>query len=206
MPRLPHLPDGALRIFGRVDRFHCECPRCGELLRAYFGMTPVGQVRRAEAKSVKAHPRRSGRQPANRKTAVAMYNPLTQRLTCPRCKRRWGVGLLLYPVGERTQARQPYDTQPTWPQLLALRQTSTIAYMVDKPLSGSDSVNILVEGECTCEGGRINARCPVHGSEEQLPAGPERLTLEAEIARLTAENKALIKAQQEKPGRGGEEE
>jgi FtsZ-binding cell division protein ZapB len=197
VPRVPTLPEGALRIFARVDRFHCECPCCGELLRAAFGTASIGQIRRAEAKHHRHHTRKS----STLKAAVAMYNPLTQRLKCPRCYRTWGVGLLLYPVAERLQPQQPYDTKPTWAQLLALRQTSTIAFMVDKPLSGSTSVNILVEGACTCEGrrfGRADPRCPIHGTEELLPPAPalEPLALAAEIERLKTENAQLVRQQE----------
>lgn len=154
MPRVPTLPP-ALRLFGRIDRFTCECPRCAQLIQAHFDK-PVGQVRR---------------QIATRKHhgggARFTYNPLTSRLTCPRCHRTFGVGLLLYPVHERSQPQQPYDTQPTYRQLIALRQLGG-GFILEKPIKGRDSVNILVEGTCSCKFGRTYENCPVHGWAEQL--------------------------------------
>lgn len=96
-----------------------------------------------------------------------MYNPLTQRLTCPQCRRTFGVGLLLYPVKAQSPATQPYDTRPTYRQLLELRQMMT-GFFVDKPLSGSDSVNLAIEQECTCKDlfGRGSDGCPVHGWDD----------------------------------------
>jgi hypothetical protein len=154
MPRVPTLPAGTLRLFARIDRFTCECPRCQQLIVAHFDK-PIGQVRRRLA--TKKH---SGGEHLT-------YNPLTSRLRCPRCRRTFGVGLLLYPVHERSQPQQPYDTQPTYRQLIALRQLAG-GFILQRPIKGRDSVNILVEGTCRCLFGRTDPTCPVHGWEEQL--------------------------------------
>jgi hypothetical protein len=174
MPRIPTLPP-ALRFFGRIDRFTCECPRCAQLLRAHFDQESVAHVRRAEAGKRRPSPSGTMRKPA----AVQVYNPLTQRLTCTRCRRVWAVGLVLYPVHPRSQAQQPYDTRPTWKQLLELRQLSTAAYFVDHPIKGRDSVNLAIEGTCICRDGRMDPVCPIHGWEEQL--GPKSPVALAEL-------------------------
>lgn len=165
MPRLPQLPS-AFRLFARIDRFTTECPACGQLISAHFDRQ-IGRVRRALMR----------RRQATGSTADPgmQYNPLTSRLTCPQCGRVWGVGLLLYPVVPRSPPSQPYDQRPTWKQLLSLRQLAT-GFILEQPIRGSDSLNIVVEGSCTCvevEGRvRVTPSCPVHGWAEQLPATP----------------------------------
>ncbi len=155
MPRVPKLPAGSLRLFGRVDRFTVECPRCAQLISAHFDRRmPIGHVRRAEATKARPSTRRNSKD--------LVYNPLTSRLCCPRCRRIWAVGLLLYPVHERSQGQQPDDTRPSWQQLLELRQLGG-AFLANKPIRGRDSVNLYVEAPCTCERGRIAPDCPVHG-------------------------------------------
>lgn len=173
MPRLPHLPPGTRRFFGRIDRFTCECPRCGQILRAQLDQL-VGQVRRTLARQAKAaprpraHSRKLDGSPAGQRLT---YNPLTSRLVCPQCGQVFGVGLLLYPVRERDTGQQPYDQRPTYKQLLALRELAG-GFFIDKPIVGSDSMNIAVEGTCLCDWKAETlipcAVCPVHGWEEQL--------------------------------------
>lgn len=193
MPRIPTLPEGSLRFFGRIDRFTCECPRCGEILRAHFSGKPVSHVRRAEAKKASPTPAKGeGAKPAD----VTVYNPLTQRLQCTRCRRVFAVGLLLYPVGSHAAAQQPYDTKPTWQQLLAIRQLSNAAYFVDKPIRGRDSVNLAVDGVCICKDGRIDHVCAVHGWDEQL--GPKTPAALQELARQ-AEHPTLGPPREERP-------
>lgn len=165
MPRLPFLPAGALRLFGRIDRFTCECPACGQITHAHFDRE-VAKVRRKLVR-----PKQQGRPDPG-----MTYNPLTSRLRCPQCMRIWGVGLLLYPVVPRAAASQPYDQRPTWKQLLNLRQIHT-GFLLEKKVRGSDSLNVVVEQTCTCEEieGAIRTRpnCPVHGWEEQTRARGE---------------------------------
>lgn len=188
MPRIPALPPNTLRLYARLDRFTTECPRCGEILRA--NLHHIGQVRRAEAK----RSRPTTRDPGN--PNVQVYNPLTQRLICPQCRRTFVVGLLIYPVEPRAQPEQPYDTQPSWKQLLRERQL-TGAFFLDKPIRGAQSVNVVVEGGCQCEvRGALVPTCPVHGWEEQLEPNArtdERVALETELARLREENAELKK-------------
>lgn len=187
------MPEGSLRLFGRIDRFTCECPRCGEILRAHFSGKPVSHVRRAEAKKDRPTPAKGeGAKPAD----VTVYNPLTQRLQCTRCRRVFAVGLLLYPVGSHAAAQQPYDTKPTWQQLLAIRQLSNAAYFVDKPIRGRDSVNLAVDGVCICKDGRIDRVCAVHGWDEQL--GPKTPAALQELARQ-AEHPTLGPPREERP-------
>lgn len=188
MPRIPDLPPDTLRLFGRIDRFTCECPRCAHLIRAQF--KSVLQTRRKEV--ARKHYSTNGDSAPD----ATIYNPLTQRLVCPACRVTFAVGLLLYPVADRVPAEQPYDTAPTWKQLLAIRHLSS-AIFLDRPIRGADSVNILVERECACRGRQLVATCPIHGWREQLTSGgasSEQEALEAEIARLKAENTTLKKS------------
>lgn len=163
MPRPPRLPPDTLRLFARIDRFTCECPRCGQIIRAHFD-APISQVRRKLAQRVRESRNHGGQR--------LTYNPLTSRLRCPSCKRVFGVGLLLYPVHERAQARQPYDTQPTYRQLAALRQQGG-GFLLSRPIKGRDSVNVVTQGICRCLFGRVDPICPVHGWEEQIGPVPD---------------------------------
>jgi hypothetical protein len=159
MPRVPKLPAGSLRLFGRVDRFTVECPRCAELISAtYERRMPIGHVRRAEA---------ARKRPSAKQTII--YNPLTSRLCCPRCRRTFAVGLVLYPVHPRSQPQQPDDTRPTWEQLLELRQLGA-GFYIPETIKGKDPVNLFVERECPCEGGKVVLDCPIHGWDPEAKA------------------------------------
>lgn len=171
MPRLPRLPLGSLRLFARVDRFTCECPKCGQVLVATFER--IGDVRRRLVQS--------SRPVGKNRKGTPLYNPVTQRLICHRCRRVWGIGLLIYPIAAKSMSYQPYDTAPTWQQLRAIRQLGNGTALTE-PIRGTDSVNILIEHTCECviEGSAeapitvYSPTCPVHGWEEQLgPKTPE---------------------------------
>lgn len=191
------MPRNRRRLFGRVDRFTVECPRCAEIIRAAF--SNVGHSRRMEA--ARHRPTRGVGDERPRAEAT-IYNPLTQRLTCPRCRQVFAVGLVLYRVRARTMAEQPHDSRPTWRQLLALRQLSSAVYLEEsvhlhRAITGKDSVSILVESTCQCVEGEPDALCPVHGwvdlltdEDPEVPRG-ELETLRRECKRLAWENKKL---------------
>lgn len=170
MPHLPSLPPGTPRVFGRIDRFTCECPRCGQLIQAHFDR-PAGQIRRAQIQpSLK-----EGAPGRVKPRSTLTYNPLTSRLTCPQCNRVWGVGLLLYPVHPRSAPSQPMDQRPTFQQLLAMRQLAG-GFFMDKaaPIKGVDSLNLAIDEECACwlensTPPRMHyvAKCPIHGWLDQ---------------------------------------
>jgi hypothetical protein len=152
-PRVPRVPPDTLRFFARIDRFTCECPRCGQIIQAHFDRA-IGQIRREQAENKR--PARGLRM---------TYNPLSSRLTCPQCRRTFGVGLLLYPVHPRATGRQPVDTRPTYQQLMDIRQQAG-GFFVHQPKRGADPVNLAVEAECSCPPRGRRSDCPIHGWEQ----------------------------------------
>lgn len=149
MPRLPRNPaDPGQRFFAQINRFICECPKCGYLIHAYFD-----QKTRTLPRGGKPAPARS-----------CVYNPLSSRLTCPQCRRTWGVGLLVYPVAQRVQSRQPADQRPTLEQLLTLRSYGG-GWLSPTEIRGADEMNLVITAECVCPdvAGGLSMACPVHG-------------------------------------------
>src|SRR5262245_54692574 len=114
MPEVPAAPPNS-RFFARIDRFTCECPSCGFIIIAQLDSSGH-KSRSDEAARVRRRPRRA---------RDVTYNALTQRLACPRCRKVYQAGLILYPVVERSKkALVPSDAQPDPRQLLAIRQQS----------------------------------------------------------------------------------
>lgn len=143
MPHQPDPPPGP-RVFGRIDRFHCECPHCGTLL--YAGKDPA------------VHRRHSTPPP---------YNPLTSRLTCSGCQRVYGVGLLLWPMkpARSTGDPIPKDHQPTRRQMAQLRQYATAIWAEQQKRQG-EALNVAVDQACGCLPIALGGRdpfCPIHG-------------------------------------------
>jgi len=210
MPRLPRLPQPALRLFGRIDRFTVECPRCGKIIIATFNRhysaieAHALQRDRPTRPPRPLRPRKSAqairaKQAVQQKpTTTMVYNPLTSRLCCPHCHRIFAVGLLLYSVGQ-SAPQAPADQRPTWKQLLELRQT-TGAFYLDGPLvRGAEPLNILVESACTCAVGHVSSGCPVHGWD--TPADEP----EEEVSPLDGVEDLLFAHRHDaKPPRGGE--
>jgi hypothetical protein len=148
MPHVPHLPPST-RFFGRIDRFHCECPSCGQLIVAHkdpriLGALPPGISRRRTT-----------------------YNPISSVLYCPGCGMAFGVGLLLWPLrrggGKHTV---PADQQPTRRQQRELSQYMYGVWMAEARRQGS-ALNLAIDEDCTCprEEGGWRPGCPVHGWE-----------------------------------------
>lgn len=162
----PHtLPgDPRQRFFARIDRFVCECPKCGELILAYFDSSP--RARRFR----KQKDREDGR------TRASVYNPLTATVCCPGCRKAFGVGLLLWPLQERKQRKTPPDIKPTWKQLLELRRSGG-GFMGDHPIDGAEEVNAAIVADCLCQDGGLHMGCPIHGWEaanRKIEAGQDR--------------------------------
>jgi len=188
MADAPAIPPGTPRVFGRIDRFTCECPRCGQLIQAQFDR-PAGKIRRQQIQTKVFH-KYAKRVP--KPHATLTYNPLTSRLTCPQCSRVFGVGLLLYPVHPRSAPSQPLDQRPTFQQLLAMRQLAG-GFFMDKhrPIRGSDSLNIVSDEDCACwlensTPPRMHyvARCPIHGWLDQ-PGAEEVVDVTGELPPAT---------------------
>lgn len=151
MPHESTAPAGT-RFFARLDRFHCECPSCACLIVA--------------AKDPNQTPARLRRMGAR----LTTYNPLTSTLYCPRCRRSFGVGLLLWPIQRGGRKHQiPADHQPTRRQLRDLAQYA-YGIWADEVKKQGDALNVAVDQACTCpqEEGGWAPRCPVHGWERHL--------------------------------------
>jgi rubredoxin len=197
------LGPGSLRFFARIDRFTCECPRCAQVIQVSFDR--VSFLRRDAAKGSKKWQRSGG---------FVGFNPLTQQLICPRCKRTFGVGLLMYPVKPYNIPTQPYDTRPTWEQLNAIRQMAGGYFERHNPIVAADAVNIAVRGICWCyvdeeTGGVVYIEtCPVHGWKEQLGPKTEEELAKMEQALQELEAAAWVEAELplEEPAEEPEEE
>ena len=74
---------------------------------------------------------------------------------------------MVYPVQPRATGRQPWDTMPSYKQILEIRRLAG-GFLVPKVLAPHDSVNLYVEQTCTCP--EVEATCPVHGKH---PADPD---------------------------------
>jgi hypothetical protein len=138
MPRVPDLPKH-LRFFARLEKFHCECPKCGRVISTFTK-------------------RSKSQQP------FAVWNPITGRLRCPYCNTQYGTGLLLYPVATRkpgVHEHRPYDWTPTWQQLRELRALSPGRYVIGEAERSGDFRNLVVEAECQCEADQ-RWECPLH--------------------------------------------
>lgn len=136
------------RFFARLDRFTCECPRCGYLIAADWNGVARGLSR-------------GGRPERARKST---YNPISSRITCPACRKSFGAGLLLYEIAPRTHASQPADQTPTWKQLLTMREQGG-GWLMPQEVRGADELNVYVLADCLCQPkpGGLNMACPVHG-------------------------------------------
>lgn len=157
MTRPQALPLDTLRFFARIDRFTCECPRCGQLIIAHFDRK-VGEIRKQQAQR---------KRPA--RGLHLTYNPLTSRLTCPSCTRVFAVGLLLYPVSAHHPGAMPVDSRPSWQQLLTLRQEAGGYFLPGRKHRGAEPVNQAVELPCICRRHpKLRAGCPIHGYDEKL--------------------------------------
>ena len=149
----------ATRFFARIDRFHCECPNCANLI--------VGDLdpQRSRERDILAK-RATLRPRGHRRIGAHPYNPYSCVLTCPWCRHKFMVGLLLWsvPGGSHIDRRQPPDTKPTRRQLAQLRAYAH-GWWAEQLLRTGGHVNVAVVAECTCPppDGWAPA-CPVHGS------------------------------------------
>jgi hypothetical protein len=142
MPHVPKPPDGT-RFFARIDKFHCECPACGAIIVAHRDGT------------------RGSEHSAFKRRRAVQYNLIASQLTCPDCRRTFGVGLMLWPLKRaRKRADLPADHQPTLRELRALAGLAYGIWATEVKRQG-DALNIAIDAECICvEGWRGD--CPVH--------------------------------------------
>ena len=149
MPHQPTAPPGS-RFFGRIDKFHCECPNCGQLIVA------------AKDPKLESH------SPRLKRRRGTLYNPISSTLYCPGCRMGFGVGLLLWPLGRSGRKHAiPSDHKPTRRQLRDLAQYSYGIWTAEIKRQG-DTLNIAVDQECSCPEGGWREHCPVHGWAQYL--------------------------------------
>lgn len=157
MPKVNKLP-ASTRFFARVERFVCECPRCGSIILAHI--QPASGQSRTQMLTERRRRWTRGFVPG------APYNPVTCRLTCPSCRRTWGVGLILWPVPRSGGGRgvlQPPDARLSARQRTEMRQYSEGRF-AHLPLAKGGEHNLAVTSECTCpmpDG--MDMGCPIHG-------------------------------------------
>ncbi|HKB39431.1 MAG TPA: hypothetical protein VKD72_23545 [Gemmataceae bacterium] len=175
---MPHVPTmmPSTRFFARLDRFECECPNCGRLLFAALDMrrAPNGlwgiNARRTVAKS----------EPRRKSVRNLTWNPYSQRLCCPWCRKSYVCGLLVFPVknGMWRLVRPPFDAKPNKRELAEIRRRAGGWYLTHEFLRG-EHANLAVQQPCVCpETGLEVPDCPVHGAiaaarEEAKEALPE---------------------------------
>jgi len=143
MPHVPKSPEG-IRFFARIDRFHCECPACGAMIVAH-----------KDPSIPKTHS-------AFKRRRATQYNPIASQLTCPECRRTFGVGLVLWPL--RRGARRtnlPADHQPTLRELRALAGQAYGLWASEIKRQG-DALNLAIDAECICPPGGWRGDCLVH--------------------------------------------
>jgi hypothetical protein len=144
MPHQPTSPPGT-PFFGRIDKFHCECPNCATLIVAH---------KDPSLKTATLTRLKHGR---------TLYNPISSTLTCPQCRKTFGVGLLLWPIAPGGQRGPiPSDHQPTRRQLVELAKYSYGIWAAE-PRRQGEPFNVAVDGECTCPPRGWRPSCPVHG-------------------------------------------
>lgn len=148
MPFQPLAPRGP-RCFARIDRFHCECPNCGQLIVAAMDAETLGRVPQALRR---------------RKRRTTLYNPITGKLTCHACRMVFGVGLLLWPMapGGGNPYTLPEDWEPKRRHLTALRAYLEGVWPEEAKRPG-EARNVVVTQPCPCTGGVVVPSCPVHG-------------------------------------------
>jgi rubredoxin len=151
MPHVPSSPPGT-RFFARIDRFHCECPACGQLIVAH-----------------KDYAKRITDSAFKRRRAT-VYNPIASQLTCPGCHRIFGVGLVLWPLRRGGRRKDiPADHQPTLREIRALAGQAYGIWTTEAKRQG-DAINLAIDAECICPPGGWRGDCLVH---PRLFGGPD---------------------------------
>jgi len=158
MPYLRTAPE-ATRFFARLDHFECECPSCGRLIIPSKNDW-ANALSRARATDLQTAPARA----KSRKHWDLTWNPVTQRVKCEGCGRRFVAGLLLYsvPPGSKVPLDPPPDVIPTVRELAVLRQHAG-GWWATTTYERGGHVNVVVTSPCVCPENGWAERCPVHG-------------------------------------------
>lgn len=136
------------RLYGAVTAGRIACPKCGRLLQF-----------RAKGSHV-----RTG--------SVTVFDPLTSRIKCSSCGKRFQVGLLVWNVSWRGgRHRRPPDQRPTPQELAQLRGLAEGFWMDEEYPAHGGPLNRYADMECSCATGRET--CPVHGLEAHHEEGAD---------------------------------
>lgn len=173
MPHHDNAPPGD-RIFGRIDRFDCECPSCGALIRGQLTPRAQGGAVADQLDALKKGGRLARGRRSNQATA---YNPLTSTLTCPFCYRKYQVGLILWPAKPDKRYAIPEDQKVNRRHALQLRALAQ-GIVAEQLKAKHEPTNVYVRAECTCPIRGWKPTCPVHGLKgertRQDDAGEEK--------------------------------
>ncbi len=125
-----------VRLFGRIDHFHCECPTCGAILQGRLGRGGAYNPITAELRCPRCD---------------TLYG--VGLLLWRRRKVRKPAGAI-----------EPVDQIPTAAQRAQLRQYQ-LAIWTEAQTRAGDPLNVDVTDPCTCpmETGGRDPFCPVHG-------------------------------------------
>ena len=172
MPVVARMPPGR-RCFARIDRFECECPHCGRLIFAGIDKRYLPKRLTGGTSDTRAAAKQ---RPRTESTLKLFWNPYTQRFCCPFCDHVYTVGLVFYPVGQRTRriVVPPGDCEPTPAEVAEMRRLAGGWWV--KGGKGADRrrpedyANLVVDGECSCPELGTAPACPLHG-EDALAAG-----------------------------------
>jgi len=159
MPIIDKPPALAGRFFAKVLAFVCVCPRCGQLVESRVPPRPGRSLRQQLTQ----------RPPKRRSSRRGAYNPYNGRLTCPRCTRQFGVGLVLYAVPLNGGTGTPEPAPDQWPnkaevQAMIDYSAGMLALRREQP---GDARNLAIRAACTC-GVHTEPGCPVHGYDARL--------------------------------------
>jgi hypothetical protein len=165
MPHVPAAPP-ADRFFARIDKFECECPSCGRLISSALDKRNPTRAT-AEARQLQAR--------TNKRIWDSVWNPHSQRLACPWCRKSFVAGLLLYPV--KPHGGRPLDAPPdvalTSRELAVMRQRAQ-GWYVRQLYRAGQHVNQAVMTPCSCPEPGWSVTCPLHGDPDELEVPPVR--------------------------------
>lgn len=128
------------RLFARVEKFQCVCPNCGRLVLS-------AQMR-------------------TKRRVPTIWNPYTQRLTCPSCTTTFVIGLLLFPIsnlGPTSRDEAPPDTRPTRSERIERARLGG-GFVIDRPRGKGEPVNHVVKTGCSCPPKGWVETCLIHGT------------------------------------------
>jgi hypothetical protein len=168
MPTLPQMPAHD-RFFARLERFQLSCPNCLRLLTSWQDQGALAKHFRAGDYAPKAVKYRR-RMRTVKAVQYLVFNPFTQRLTCPWCNAAFHVGLVAYPVqkGGVRPSQAPPDTLPTRTERLELARLAG-GWLVEQVYKHGGDVNLHVAAPCSCPRRGMAPDCALHGQPQPQP-------------------------------------